>query len=139
MKLTLIDKAFLLKKTSLFESLDLDLLLTIADQSEILSHKKGDNIFQLDQNSNRIYFIISGQVEIQDMENKKITQLNSGDFFGEENLFQQQPREYKAISTTQLSLLALSCSHLLSIMLECPTVAIALLEEYMQNAKFRER
>lgn len=139
MKLNLIDKAFLLKKTALFGSLDLDLLLTISDRLEMVVHRQAEKVFQLDQDAHRMYFIVDGRVLIQDKEGNALAQLTAGEFFGDESLFHEKPRTYEAICETPLTLLALSRSHLLSIIAECPTVAIALLESYTQGTEFRKR
>lgn len=139
MKLNLIDKAFLLKKTSLFGSLDLDLLLTISDHLEMVSHRTSEKVFQLDQDAHRMYLIVDGRVLIQNKEGQSLAELSAGEFFGDESLFHERPRTYEAICATPLTLLALSRSHLLSIIAECPTVAIALLEAYTHGTEFRKR
>lgn len=139
MKLTLIDKAFLLKKTPLFRSLDLDLLLTISDRLDIVSHRKGEKVFQLDQDAHRMYLIVDGEVLIQNKEGKILAELSSGEFFGDESLFHEYPRAYEAICERAITLLALSRSHLSSIIAECPSVAMALLEAYTRNTEFRKR
>lgn len=139
MKFNLIDRAFLLKKTSLFGSLDLDLLLTIADRLELVTHKKGEKIFQLDQDAHRMYLIVEGSVLIQDKKGETLAYLDAGEFFGDEALFQERSRGYDATSETPVILLALSRTHLLSIIAECPSVAIALLEAYTSSTDFRMR
>jgi CRP/FNR family transcriptional regulator, cyclic AMP receptor protein len=135
----LIDKAFLLKKTSLFASLDLDLLLAIADKMEPLHYRPSDKIFQLDQDAHRMYLIVLGQVTIADKNGLQLAELSPGDFFGDEALFNEKRRSYIAQCSTKVDLLALSRSHLLSILLECPSVSIALLEAYTAHLPFRQR
>lgn len=139
MKINLIDKAFLLKKTELFGSLDLDLLLTIADRLEMITHRPKEKVFHLDQDANRMYLIVNGNVMIHDKEGKLLATLSSGEFFGDEALFHEGPRAYEATSVSHLTLLALSRSHMLSIIAECPTVAVSLLEAYTRNIGFRIR
>lgn len=135
----LIDKAFMLKKTSLFASLDLDLLLSIADKMESLQYRPADKIFQLDQDAHRMYLVISGQVTIEDRSGIQLAELAPGEFFGDEAMFNEKRRSYVALCNTKVELLALSRSHLLSILHECPTVAIALLEAYSAHLPFRQR
>ncbi|MFZ0565795.1 MAG: cyclic nucleotide-binding domain-containing protein [Chlamydiales bacterium] len=137
--MNLLDKAFLLKKTPLFESVDLDLLLTISDKMERLHYKQEEKIFQVNQEAYRMYLIVSGTVVIQDKSGKKIIELTEGEFFGEEAIFNGQPRAYNAVCKTTVTLLALSQSYLLSIIAECPSVAIAFLEVYTKNIGFRSR
>ncbi len=139
MKLNLIDKAFLLKKTSLFGSLDLDLLLTIADRLEMVTYRIREKIVGLDKDAHRMYLIVDGKVLIQDKEQKALAELTAGDFFGDEALFHERPRAYEAICDTPLTLLSISRSHLLSIIAQCPSVGIALLEAYARGTEFRKR
>ncbi len=80
-RLTLIDKAFLLKRTAPFSALDLDLLLTIADKLGHVVFDPGDYIFVIEEEANRMYFIVNGQVQIQAANKQHLFNLESGDFF----------------------------------------------------------
>lgn len=137
--LTLIDKAFLLKKTPLFGMLDLDLLLIISDKLGIISVDAGEHIFAIGDPANRMYFIVKGEVEILDEKQKPIASLYTPDFFGDEALFSEAPRGYFAISKVNALLLTLSKTNLLTIISECPQVAIGLLQAYTSYHKFRPR
>jgi CRP/FNR family cyclic AMP-dependent transcriptional regulator len=138
-QLTLIDKAFLLKKTNVFGSLDLDLLLSISDKMDLVRFREKEKVFQCDQNGHRMYLIVEGTVRVQEREGRELGMLLPGEFFGDESMFNDKPRAYEAICRTPVSLLALSRSHLLSIIAECPSVAIALLEAYSTHMDFRKR
>jgi CRP/FNR family transcriptional regulator, cyclic AMP receptor protein len=136
-QLTLIDKAFLLKRTPLFSALDLDLLLTIADKLGTVVFEPNDSAFFANEQANRMYFIVQGQVEIRDPHSNKICTLTAGDFFGEESLFSNKPRTYSAFIPAETHLLTLSRSNLYSIISECPSVAIGFLQVYAANMQFR--
>lgn len=127
---TLIDKAFLLKRTPLFGSLNLDLLLAIADKLGVTFFNPGDLVFAADEEANRMYFIIKGTVEIKDPLSKSSVALRNGSFFGEESLFNDKPRAYQAISLAESSLLTLSRTNLYAIISECPSVAVGFLQVY---------
>lgn len=131
-KLTLIDKAFLLKRTSPFLTLDLDYLFTIADKLGMLEYDKDDIIFVPGDEAHRMYFISNGEVEIQG-KNEEVFQIKSGDFFGEESLFCNKPRNYTVKALADTSLLTLSRTHLMSIISECPDVALNFLHLYTSN------
>ncbi len=135
--LTLIDKAFLLKRTPLFSALDLDLILTIADMLGTVTFEVNDSAFFVNEEANRMYFIVQGEVEIRDPEGKKICALSAGDFFGEESLFSNKPRTYSAFIPMETHLLTLSRPHLYSIIFECPSVALGFLEVYAAGMQFR--
>ncbi len=129
-RLTLIDKAFLLKKTKLFGSLDLDLLLSIADKLNIAEYAPKDEIFVANEEANRMYLIYKGEVEIRDSEHRHLAVLEATDFFGEESLFNDKPRGYEAVARSTAQLLTLSRTNLFTIISECPSVAVAFLQAY---------
>lgn len=136
-QLTLIDKAFLLKRTTPFGGLDLDLLLGIADKLSFVTYDPGDYVFVINEEANRMYFILKGKVEIRLNSSHPLTTLSNGDFFGEESLFSNKPRAYEAFCPVETHLLTLSRTNLYAIISECPSVAIALLELYHAGVRFR--
>jgi CRP/FNR family transcriptional regulator, cyclic AMP receptor protein len=138
-KLTLIDKAFFLKRTALFGTLDLELLLAIADKLKIVTFESGEKIFGYNEEAVRIYFIVKGTVEILDRQNILLNTLDNEEFFGDESIFNEKPRGYQAISKTYTQLLALSRTNLLTIISECPSVAVGLLQAYSSMTDFRPR
>lgn len=137
--LTLIDKAFFLRRTPLFNTLDFDLLLAIADKLQTMSYEKGQTIFRVDEQAFRMFFIVKGMIDIRDSNAKLIMTLTVDEFFGEESLFSEQPRAYEAVCQTDALLLGLSHANLLSIISECPSVAVGLLQAYTATTSFRKR
>lgn len=136
-KFTLIDKAFILKTTTLFHELELDLLLPIADKLTLVSFDSGDAIFNIGADAHRMYFIIKGNISMKDASNNTLAALGPNDFFGDESLFSEQPRAYNAICQTDVTLLALSKTNLLTIISESPAVAIGLLNAYASATPYR--
>ncbi|EKE08474.1 MAG: Crp/Fnr family transcriptional regulator [uncultured bacterium] len=132
---SLIERAFFLKKTRLFSQLDLEILLAIAEKLHEDDYDKDEKVFTPGQVANRVYMIASGAVAI--FSHNSIKELAVGDFFGDESLFNDQPREYTAICASDTILLTLSRSHLLSIISECPSVAVQLLQYYSQKLPCR--
>ncbi|EPP35694.1 cyclic nucleotide-binding domain protein [Chlamydia ibidis] len=135
--MNLIDRAFLLKKTMIFNSLDMDLLLAISDKTEIMVFKPGSKIFSKRQSGFSLYIIAEGYVKISQEDPYSNVTLKSEDCFGEESLFNNKPREYDAEAITQVRLLILSKGQFFSIIEECPSVALALLELYTKQITFR--
>lgn len=131
--MTLIDKAFFLKKTPLFAELDLDLLLSVADKMQITTFEKDEEIFTDGHEAQRMYFLVAGRVCIND------TILAVQDFFGEESLFSEKPRVYSAIAKSHTTLMTLSKTHLMTIISECPSVAIGLLQAYTESIPNRRQ
>src|SRR5690606_38453150 len=91
------------------------------------------------QVANRIYLIAKGTVQILDERMKPIAELQAGDYFGDESLFNEQPRSYAAICKTDTLFWTLSRSHLLSVISECPSVAVALLQFYSHELPCRHK
>lgn len=137
--LTLIDRAFFLKKMPLFSMLDLDILLAISDKLHIVTFEKGQTIFGIQEDAYRMYFLVKGCVEIQGSSQNILATLEADDFFGEEALFSEQPRAYSAVCKTDVMVLALSKTNLLTIIFECPSVAVGLLQAYTRMTPFRSR
>lgn len=129
-KLTLIDKAFLLAKTPMFQALDLDLLLPIADKLGIVTYEAGEIIFNINEDAHRMYLIVSGEIEILGEVGAIVEVLGHEDFFGDESMFNDKARSYAARSRTDVTLLTLSQTHLLTVISECPSVALGFLQMY---------
>lgn len=136
---SLIEKAFFLKKIRLFSDLDLETLLAIAEKLHEDDYDKDEKVFTPGQVANRIYLIASGAVQVFDEQRRPITELHAGDYFGDESLFNEQPRGYSVVCKTDTLFLTLSRSHLLSIISECPSVAVTLLHAYSQQLACRHR
>jgi CRP/FNR family cyclic AMP-dependent transcriptional regulator len=134
---SLIEKAFFLKKMRLFSDLDLEVLLAIAEKLHEDDYDKDEKVFTSGQVANRIYLIASGSVQIFDEQRRLLTELSAGDYFGDESLFNEQPRSYTAICKADTLFLTLSRSHLLSVISECPSVAVTLLQAYSQQLPCR--
>lgn len=135
--LTLIEKAFMLKKTILFKEFDLDLLLTIANHMEAINFDQGQRIFNVGQQASNMFLIAKGTIMIKDQNDNMLTTLHHKNFFGDEAMFNEQPRKYTALAHTDVTLLSLSRTNLLNTISECPTLAIALLQSYASNTTFR--
>lgn len=138
-KLTLIDKAFFLKKTILFSNLDLDLLLAIADKLQMVTFEGSQTIFGIGEEAYRMYFVVNGTVEIQDANQRPLATLGPEEFFGEESLFSDKVRAYHAFCKTNCMLLSLSRTNLFTIISECPSVAVGFLQVYSSMTSFRPR
>lgn len=137
--LTLVDKAFFLKKTILFGALDLGLLLAIADKLNLVSFDAGNTIFASGEDAIRMYFIVKGTVEILNGQRYPLATLKEEDFFGDEGIFNEKARTYEAVSKSDTILLILSKTNLLNIISECPSVAIGFIQAYTSATPFRPR
>lgn len=132
---SLIEKAFFLKKTRLFSDLDLEVLLAVAEKLHEDDYDKDEKVFTPGQVANRIYFIISGSVQVE--YKGALCTLGVGDYFGDESLFNERSRGYTTVCKEDTLFLTLSRSHLLSIISECPSVAVTLLQSYSKKLPCR--
>ncbi|NGX55989.1 MAG: CRP-like cAMP-activated global transcriptional regulator [Candidatus Anoxychlamydiales bacterium] len=137
-EISLISVTFLLKSINLFEDLDLDILIAIADKMHQEIFDENEKIFDVNQIASRMYIIAKGSVEILDENENVISTLKESDFFGDESLFNELPRSYMARCQKDTLLLTLSKSNLLTIISECPSIGIALLQSYSKNITFRK-
>lgn len=135
-ELSLVEKAFFLKKHTLFNNLDLDLLLIIADKLIQDEYDENEKVFAINQVANRMYFILKGKVEIATKDEKKIN-LVPTEYFGEESLFNDQPRSYEATCIKNTVFLTLSRTCLMTIISECPSLAVSFLEKYTTSFNCR--
>lgn len=135
--MNLIDKAFLLKKTSIFNSLDMDFLLAISDKAETIVFKPNTYIFSEGQQSFSLYIISEGIVCLSQPNSSIEVNLKPYDYFGEEGLFSNKARSYSARATTMVKTLVLSKGVFLCIIEECPSIAIYLLELYAKQIPLR--
>lgn len=135
--MNLIDRAFLLKKTPIFQSLDMDLLLAVSDKTEVMIFKPESTIFSLGQQGYTLYVIMEGCVKITKSNLSQEIILKSQDCFGEESVFSNKTREYTASATTQVRTLVLNKSQILNIIEECPSVALSFLELYSKQIGLR--
>lgn len=132
-----IEKAFLLKKTFLFEDLSLDHLFAIANKIDVLTLNEKEFIFKNNQSALHIYIIAAGQIQLIDKNDEVLIELSVGDLFGDEALFNDQVHQYHAKCTSKCHLLMLTKKHLTAIISECPSVAINLLEAFARQITFR--
>ena len=136
-KLSLIEKAFFLKQTLLFNDLDLDLLIAIAEKIHQDIYDQNEKIFDINQLANKMFFIAKGNVNIINENSKILKTLKINDFFGDESIFNEKPRGYLAICTQDSLILSLTKTNLYNIISECPSVAVALLNCYAKQTKHR--
>ena len=128
--LSLIEKAFFLKRVRLFAELDFDLLLSIAEKLNDDDYDAAEKVFMAGQVANRVYFIAQGMIQLVDERMRPIGEIGPMEVFGDESIFSDSYRGYGAICKTDAMLLTLSRSHLLAIISDCPSVAISILQAY---------
>ena len=135
-KLSLIEKAFFLKKIKIFEEIDLDILLAVSDKITQDDYDKNEKIFECGQKGSKLYLIAIGKVSIFDINNNFIENLEKNDFLGLESIFNYNERAYTAVCIKDSLIISLTKHHLLTIISEYPEVAIAILKLFSKQAKY---
>ncbi len=81
----------LFQKIPFFSNLTSEKIAKANDSCEKKNFKKGETICEQGKTGNGMYVIVSGDIEVL-INNKKVTELSQGDFFGEISLITQEPR-----------------------------------------------
>ena len=136
-KLSLIEIAFFLKRLKIFNDLDLDILIAIAEKAGQDIYDPNERVFSITQRPMRLYLIVKGAVKLLTQDKLMQATLKDEEFFGDEALFCEKPRSYHAICCQKTHLITLSRTNLLTIISECPSVAISLLSLYSNQIQCR--
>lgn len=129
-KPNLIEKAFLLKKTFLFQDMSLDNLLAVADTLDSFDQDKGTQILKAGAYPHYMFILVSGTVHLLNDQNEVIDELTDGAVFGHTALFAEQNYRFDAKCVKNSHLLAITKKHFSAIIGECPQVAIRLLGHF---------
>lgn len=124
-KLNTLERAFILKKVPVFEDLNLETLLAIAEKTEQSVYEPGALVFKENDSGNRVFILVEGALLLGS------TLLRPYLLFGEESVFNKKSRQYSAQAKEKTCLLHLSETHFLQVVQECPEVALRLLQKHL--------
>ncbi|MCD6290610.1 MAG: cyclic nucleotide-binding domain-containing protein [Anaerolineae bacterium] len=116
----------ILKETPLFS------LLSEADQERIAERltpqelAQGEHLFDIGDTSDALYIIQSGWVRLVSSGGDVLASLGAGSLIGETDLFRSRPRSTGAVAATQVALWRLSGDDLTQVILQTPSLGIAL-------------
>ena len=97
-----------LQQIPLFKDADPQFLNSLCLLLTPVVYDAGDTIFRKGDPGNELFVISRGEVDVFDGENKPITRLKEGSFFGELSLLLAQPRNATVRAATQCDLFTLS-------------------------------
>jgi len=127
----LFDRLMLLKKSPVFSMVATDDLRMVAQALEQQQYFKGDRVFEINQQGDYLYLLVSGKVGItieQDPSSTNfIATLGPGDSFGEMNLLDDLPRSATAQVLEDSTILALEKSRLKCLIQSYPDISIGML------------
>lgn len=128
----LFDRILLLKKSSVFSEVLTEDLRIIAQALEKEIYLKGDHVFDINEQGDFMYILITGRVGISTHENTKVTEyltvLGPGDCFGEMNLLDDQPRSATAHVLEDSHMLSLEKGKLRGLIINYPEISLGMLK-----------
>lgn len=125
MRIELSERIEILKQSSLFGYLDPAGINRLAGLFKVSTYRQGETIFKERNPSEVMYIIFEGEVDlttIRKHEETLFSTLHRGDYFGEESLFEDNSRFYRAIAGTDVVLLALDVDSYLYIYPDLPDI-----------------
>jgi len=127
----LFDRLILLKKSPIFSMVMTDDLRVVAQAMEKQQYFAGDCIFEIGDQGDHLYIIVTGKVGIS-LESKSsdksyVAILSAGDCFGEMNLLDDLPRSATADVIEDTTLLSLEKTRLRGLIQSYPDMSIGML------------
>lgn len=127
----LFDRLLLLKQSPIFSMVSTDDLRQVAKSLEERVFFAGDRIFEIDDQGDHLYLLVSGKIGIcidpAHSCRNFIATLGPGDCFGEMNLLDDMPRSATAHVIEDATVLALDKSRLRGLILSYPEISIGML------------
>lgn len=118
---SLLDRVKLIASNSIFEDLDPDTLIRIAERSVLIPFKAGQKIVSQGEEGDRFYVIMLGKARVM-VDDSIRAVLGKGDYFGEISLLRGNPRSATVQAISDGSALALDKETFLQLVREEPSV-----------------
>jgi CRP/FNR family cyclic AMP-dependent transcriptional regulator len=125
------DRLLLLKQSPVFSMVSTDDLRVVAQSLEKQEYFAGDHIFEINEQGDHLYILVSGKVGITIDKNpcseNYIALLGQGDTFGEMNLLDDLPRSATAHVLEDAAVLTLEKTRLRGLIQSYPDISIGML------------
>ncbi|MCW8964840.1 MAG: cyclic nucleotide-binding domain-containing protein [Gammaproteobacteria bacterium] len=126
------DRILLLKKSPVFEQTSTDDLRHVAQAMDIENYLKDERIFDIGENGDHMYVIVSGRVGISLNGNPKVkdfvAELGAGECFGEMNLLDNLPRSATVHVVEDTTVMTLDSNQLRQLIVRYPELALGMLK-----------
>ena len=127
----LFDRLILLKQSPIFSMVMTDDLRVVAQSMEKQPFFSGDHVFEIGDQGDHLYIIVSGEIGISLDTNpdssRYISRLGPGDCFGEMNLLDDLPRSATASVLVDTVLLSLEKTRLRGLIQSYPDMSVGML------------
>ena len=125
------DRLMLLKQSPVFSMVSTDDLRVVAQSLEKQEYFSGDHIFEINDQGDHLYILVSGRVGItidsDPCSQNYIALLEPGDTFGEMNLLDDLPRSATAHVLADATVLTLEKTRLRGLIQSYPDISIGML------------
>lgn len=129
------EKVLVLKNIPFFTEASELALSDLISVSEEHTVKAGETIFEIDQENNYLYMILSGIVHLLNNEDKLIAELGARQVFGETTVLSPAILPYKIKAQTQATFLRVSGEQLYRMMALHPTLAQGFIGELSKRLR----
>jgi CRP/FNR family transcriptional regulator/CRP/FNR family cyclic AMP-dependent transcriptional regulator len=137
--LSLIEKAIALKRVYIFEDFNAEQLKVLAGACEEAEIRSNEMIFREGEATETLRIIISGSVKIvKDLGSPKpktLATLKSGEYFGEMNLFDEEPHSASAVAEEETDLLLIRKENLNEILELYPEIALEIVRVFSKRLR----
>jgi CRP/FNR family cyclic AMP-dependent transcriptional regulator len=131
--LTLSDEAQHLSQIPMFKQLDRTELENLAESVDQVTYRAGETVFHEHDRGDALYVVDTGIIRIwvrdEDTNEVTLSELKSGDFFGELSVFDGGERSANATATIDTVLHRLSCEDFHKFLLQYPHAAVDVIRE----------
>lgn len=134
------DRLILLKQSPVFSMVSTNDLRVVAQSLEIQEYFAGDRVFEINDQGDHLYLLVSGKIGISIDKNPSsknyISILEHGETFGEMNLLDDLPRSATAHVLEDATVLTLEKTRLRGLIQSYPDISIGMLRS--MSLKIRE-
>ena len=133
-----------LRRVSLFQNLTLDDLLALDGVLRRVDYLEGETIFEEGSVGDDFYIISEGEVSVRTggaggEGSVERARLQTGDFFGEMALFDDEPRSASCVAATACTLLVLDRGRFYGLIEQMPQLGLAICKTLTQRLRRTER
>lgn len=127
---------FLLKKVVIFSDLEAAEFQMLLSFMNGLRVEKGQTLFREGDEGGEMFIVLSGKIGItvtlSDGKELTISEIKTGDFFGEMSIIEQLPRSATALALQETELLSLQASDFLKLVESAPEAAVKILRRMLE-------
>ena len=126
------DRILLLKNSTIFSEVAVEDLQVVAQALDTEFYVKGDRIFDINEQGDRMYMIHTGKIGISTNVNPEVKEfvatLGPGEFFGEMNLLDDLPRSATAYVLEDAELFSIERGKLRNLVINYPELSFGILK-----------